>query len=195
MERKLPQPRYFPQKNINRNYITESKIDQSHIDGIYSIFSSGEYNDIIEVLNGNQILNFRNSNGSTLIHAILINPSSTLDEQKIMDIIQKLIVKNVSINAMNEYNQTSLHLASKRGYYNILDLLIELKADLNKVDNYGNSPIHYLIDNFVGECKENEYFTSRLDVENALTFESSQFENALDLLYTYMAELMSNTEA
>ena len=43
--------------------------------------------------------------------------------------------------------------------------------------------------------KENEYFTSRLDVENALTFESSQFENALDLLYTYMAELMSNTEA
>lgn len=58
------------------------------------------------------------------------------------------------------------------------------------VDIVGEERLQYPIPG-----KENEYFTSRLDVENALTFESSQFENALDLLYTYMAEVMSNTEA
>jgi hypothetical protein len=43
--------------------------------------------------------------------------------------------------------------------------------------------------------KENEYFTSRLDVENALTFDAMNFENALDALYTAAAELMANNEA
>lgn len=39
--------------------------------------------------------------------------------------------------------------------------------------------------------KKNEYFTSRLDVENALTFDATQFENALDALYAYMPEISS----
>lgn len=42
--------------------------------------------------------------------------------------------------------------------------------------------------------KENEYFTSRLDVENAMTFDAMNFENALDALYTAVAEVTSNTE-
>ncbi len=39
-----------------------------------------------------------------------------------------------------------------------------------------------------------EYYTSRLDVENAITFESLQFADALDMLYTYTAEQESNLE-
>jgi len=41
--------------------------------------------------------------------------------------------------------------------------------------------------------KENEYFTSRLDVENASTFDASEFENALDLLYTYTYSTVSES--
>ena len=121
----------------------------SLIDTIYSIFSTGEYKEILNVINGNQILNFRNNTGETLIHAILKNKTSELTETKILDIIQKLVLKNVSINAMNEYNQTGLHLASQRGFYEIIDYFISLKSDFNKIDNYGNGPLHYLIDNFV----------------------------------------------
>ena len=36
--------------------------------------------------------------------------------------------------------------------------------------------------------KENEYYTSRLDVENAMTFEKFQFKAALDQCYTYAKE-------
>jgi len=36
--------------------------------------------------------------------------------------------------------------------------------------------------------KENEYYTSRLDVENALTFKKFQFKSALDQCYAYARE-------
>ena len=36
--------------------------------------------------------------------------------------------------------------------------------------------------------KENEYYTSRLDVENALTFDKFQFKAALDQCYAYAKE-------
>ena len=43
--------------------------------------------------------------------------------------------------------------------------------------------------------KTDEYFTSRLDVENAETFDSMDFEQALDTLYMYAAEFMPNLDA
>lgn len=158
MDRKPQPPRYPMSKNITKNYISELKIDNDSIDTIYSEFVTGEYSDIMKIISSNQILNFRNVKGETLIHAILKNPSSSLTEQNILDIIQMLVHKNVSINAMNEYNQTPVHLAAKSGYYDVIDYLITMKADFNKIDNYGNAPIHYLIDNFIQDCKEDEYY-------------------------------------
>jgi hypothetical protein len=160
MDRKpTTQSKYNPPvRNINRNYISEPKTDYSHIDNIYSKFSTGEYDDIISELNNNQILNFRTDKGETLIHAILRNPSSTLTEYQIKFIIEELVHKNVSINAMNEYNQTAIHLSATKGYYDIISYLITKKCDFNIIDNYGNAPLHYLIDNFIVECKEGEFY-------------------------------------
>ena len=158
MDRKPQTQKYPPQKNYNKNYLSEPKVNNDHIDTIYTDISTGEYDDIIKLIDSNKILNFRNKEGETLIHAILKNPSSTLTEQYVLNIIEKLVHKNVSINSMNEYNQVPLHLAAKHGYYDIIDYLISLKSDFNKIDNYGNAPVHYLIDNFVSECKEGEYF-------------------------------------
>ena len=158
MDRKPQAQKYPPQKNYNRNYVSEPKINNDHIDTIYTNISTGEYDDIIKIIDSNNILNFRTKEGETLIHAILKNPSSSLTEEAILNIIEKLVHKNVSINSMNEYNQIPLHLAAKRGFYDIIDYLISLKSDFNKIDNYGNAPVHYLIDNFVTECKEGEYF-------------------------------------
>ena len=128
MDRKFPNPRYPPisSKNFNPNYITDIKVNNDSIDTTYTIFSSGEYSDIIKILQENNILNFRDTKGETLIHAILKNPSSTLKETDILEIIRQLVHKNVSVNSMNEYNQTPLHIASSKGYYDIIDYLILL---------------------------------------------------------------------
>ena len=89
MDRKPQTQRYPPQKNYNRNYVSEPKINNDHIDTIYTDISTGEYNDILAIIDSNKILNFRNKEGETLIHAILKNPSSSLTEQFILNIIEK----------------------------------------------------------------------------------------------------------
>jgi hypothetical protein len=158
MDRK-PQPQKYSGPNkFNGNYISQPQIDFSEIDSLYSKFSTGEYDDMMKIIQSNTLLNFRNMQGETLIHAILKNGSSSLNETNILEIIQQLIHKNVSVNAMNNYNQTALHLASQKGFYNVIVYFLTLNVDLNKIDNYGNAPIHYLIDNFVVDCKKDEYF-------------------------------------
>jgi hypothetical protein len=158
MDRKPQVPRYSSSKNYNANYISQPVINYDDIDSTYANFSTGEYEEILQIIQSNKILNFRNSEGETLIHAILKNPSSSLTEANVLEIIQLLVHKNVSINAMNTYNQIPLHLASKKGYYDVIDYLISLKSDFDKIDNYGNAPIHYLVDNFITDCKKGEYF-------------------------------------
>lgn len=192
MDRKpqIQPQRYPPQKNFNRNYISEPKIDNDHIDTTYSSFSSGEYENILEIIESNQILNFRNTKGETLIHAIIKNPASSLDETKILDIIQKLVHKNVSINAMNEYNQTPMHLAAKFGYYEIINYLISLKSDFNKIDNYGNGPIHYIIEKFVSECKEGEFFKySNKNIKRSLKMDKYEKMTDKYLILSLIAEI------
>lgn len=158
MERKPQVPRYPTVKNYNANYISAPKIDNNDIDTTISIFTTGEHSEIMGIIESNKILNFRNLDGETLAHAILKNPSSSLNESTKLEILRLLVHKNVSINAMNIYNQTPLHLAAQKGYYDIIEYLVTLKSDFNKIDNYGNAPVHYLIDNFVSDCKEDEYF-------------------------------------
>jgi hypothetical protein len=190
MDRKPQAPKYSAAKNYNANYIAEPIVDNDKIDTIYSNFSSGEYEDIIKIIQGNEILNFRNTKGETLIHAILRNPSSSLGETNILEIIQLLVHKNVSVNAMNEYNQIPLHLAAEKGYYEVIDYLISLKTDYNKIDNYGNAPIHYLIDKFVSECKEGEYFKeSNKKLNKSLKMTDIDKTSKMDK-YTKMTENM-----
>jgi len=42
--------------------------------------------------------------------------------------------------------------------------------------------------------KENEYYTSRLDVDNAKTFDKDNFENALEELYSIIKEVQNHED-
>jgi hypothetical protein len=59
---------------------------------------------------------------------------------------------------MNEFNQNILHLACKKGYFVVIDYLLELNCNRDLIDNYGNAPIHYVIEEFVKDCKGNEMY-------------------------------------
>ena len=158
MDKKIFKPNIKPiiRQNI-KTYISEIKKDDIEIDNIYSIFMSSEYQQIIDVINSNRNLTFKNKEGYTLIHAILKNVVTELTEDNILSIIKMLIGRNVSINAMTEYNQNAVHFACIHGYIKIISYLHDLKCDFALIDNYGNSPIHYYIDKFVKECKKHDY--------------------------------------
>ena len=59
---------------------------------------------------------------------------------------------------MNEFNQNVLHLACKKGFFLVIDYLLSLKCNRELVDNYGNAPIHYVIEEFIKDCKGGEMY-------------------------------------
>lgn len=174
---------FKPRPFENKNYIIEEKIDVDNIIKIYSDFVTLPYNDINEYFNKNLIFNFRNEDGRTLITAVLTN--SGLNEQEKKLIIEKLIHLNVSINAHDCYNQTPLHIACQKGYNSIIQLLIEHKIMKDTVDNYGNAPVHYYIDNFLKECKNSDIFNNK-----KLLITSEEKTNSTIITHLLLAEIL-----
>jgi hypothetical protein len=161
MESKVNINPYKPpqfKKQLNASFEKAKIQDLNRITELYTIFKTMDYEEIMAVIETNEILNFKTDKGETLIFALLNNPSSTLNESKIKNIIELLVVKNVSINAMNEFNQNVLHLACKKGYFLVIDYLLSLKCNRELVDNYGNAPIHYVIEEFIKDCKGGEMY-------------------------------------
>lgn len=161
MESKVNINPYKPpqfKKQPNASFEKAKTQDLNRITELYTTFKTMDYEEIMAVIETNEILNFKTDKGETLIFALLNNPSSTLNESKIKNIIELLVVKNVSINAMNEFNQNVLHLACKKGYFFVIDYLLSLKCNRELVDNYGNAPIHYVIEEFIRDCKGGEMY-------------------------------------
>ena len=60
------------------------------------------------------------------------------------NIVEYLIEKNPNlIYIKNEFEQTPLHIASKRDRVNIINLLLEYGAFINVKDSTGKTPLHY----------------------------------------------------
>ncbi len=126
------------------------------IDDIFGKFITSEYSEILEVINSGEVLNFRNKEGKTLIHAV-INNESGISETNKLSLIKELVNKNVSINAMDEYNRNALHYASEKGYASIIEYLISIGCDKKLIDNEGNAPIHIFVNKFIMDCKDKLY--------------------------------------
>ena len=147
-------------KTLNKNYLSEPLKDENRISEIMSEFITGELDTINSRLESNDILNFKDQTNQTLIHAILRNESPNISEENKLGIIQKLVSdKNVSLHTMTNYNQNPLHLACQKGYSLIIRYMFDKGCDQTLIDNYGNAPVHYLIDKFVRDCKDDEFYS------------------------------------
>ena len=141
---RLP-PKATPKVPSYNNYIVKVNVDNVEIGDIYSKFSSSTYNKINEILNNNFNFNFRNENGENLAFAIVRNVDGSITEYLRLSVIKRLEDKGTPICSLNQYNQSVCHIASEKGYFEIVKYLSDKNCYINLVDNYGNAPIHYLI--------------------------------------------------
>ncbi|KAG0721622.1 Ankyrin-1 [Chionoecetes opilio] len=79
--------------------------------------------------------NAQDSSGNTPLHLAIEN--GHLDcSKKIME------CNNLQINLTNEAQDSPLHLAAKKGHMQIVDMLLDTRADYNAPDSLGNTLIH-----------------------------------------------------
>lgn len=119
-------------------------------------FLGNDFNQLDETIKSGVILNERNEEGKTLIHATIEN--SILNEEEKLQIIKELVTKaNVSPNFMDKFNRTPLHYAASKGYFDIVQYLVDtLKCKINVEDNDGTTPLHLLVNNFIINCENGE---------------------------------------
>ena len=146
-------------ERLNKNFQTEPIKDLNRINEIISIFIEGDLKSINTILDSSEILNFKDQTNQTLIHAIIRNVSPNITEENKLSIIRRLVdEKNVSMHTMNNLDQNPLHLACQKGYSLIISYIIENGCNQELIDTYGNTPIHYLVDKFVRDCGENDFY-------------------------------------
>lgn len=57
--------------------------------------------------------------------------------------IRELLAHGADVDAQNHKGQAPLHIAVQEECLDILELLMDRKADLNVMDMYGDTPLHY----------------------------------------------------
>ena len=86
----------------------------------------------------------KDANGSTWIHYAVNGDCSK-------EVLQSIIDQGADVNVTNNWNATSLMLASKIGNVDAMNVLLSAGADRTIKDAHGNAWIHYAVR---GDCRE-----------------------------------------
>src|SRR3989338_6902874 len=63
-----------------------------------------------------------------------------------LELVQKLAVEGVDLNAVTSDGNAPIHFASYNGDLHLVKYLVEVGADINRANNQGNTPIHMAAD-------------------------------------------------
>lgn len=89
------------------------------------------------------------------------NISNSLDEVELLfeaieynniEKVKQLLDSGLSVNVKDNDDMTPLHVATYKGYTDIVELLIERHADVNTQDYKGWTPLHYAAYNAKSNC-------------------------------------------
>lgn len=111
-----------------------------NFDTLYKLVFSG--NDSVRrgIEMGAIDVNSRSEDGESLLHycASTYHPE---DETKGLSMAQFLIRQGIDVNASRSDGDTALHIAIARSHTALASLLIDVKADLNRIGDYSETPL------------------------------------------------------
>lgn len=147
---------FVPQPLSNKGFVPFKTVGEDDVNQLFMIALEGDYNKIkMAMSNHNISLNVRNEVDQSLIHIVLNNVSSGMQEDQKYELIKMLITNGAPIGTFDKTNhQTALHLACKYQYPSIVKLLIENGANVNALDRLDMTPLHYMIQGNIEPCKK-----------------------------------------
>lgn len=171
--------KYTYNQSIGNINIPIKNIDNDNIEILISYVQQGDYNKIKNFASEkNTIFNVTNENKENVLHLLIKNQVSGMTEQQKYELIKIFIDNDNSlVSNFDKYNITPLHLASKYQYESIVSLLLNNGADPLLVDNQKMSPLHYVCQGNIMECKKRKIVKSLIPKENISKNPSIELKN------------------
>jgi ankyrin repeat protein len=140
---------YNSTKLIIENFQNPNDINQQNDEGNSALHTSASLSNTEEItellLLNHADVNLKNNKKQTPLHLSI--GKNRVNNSKLL-----LNHENVKINEIDVYGFSPFLKACASQCYDVIDLLLEKKCDLNLVDNFGNSGLHYLIEDEKYDC-------------------------------------------
>jgi len=82
------------------------------------------------------------------------NEIMSVDRLQWLDTLLKLLYRGSHIDAVDIYGRTLLHIAAHHGLADAVNVLLQMKASVEKKDNHGNTPLELAFENTPIESKQ-----------------------------------------
>ena len=86
-----------------------------------------------------------NNSKSVVHHMCALRLSDSSQISKWENVMEKLLGLGVDLNAPGEFGETPLHMAVKRGNFEVINWLLTHNAQVNGTNNVGETALHYAI--------------------------------------------------
>ena len=153
---------------MSKRFEYNKKINYS--DFIKELFAKAEnIEEVDSILSNNNIpISIVDENNNTLLHYVLLNVKKVDD--KIINIINFYINKDIPLHHKNNNNEYIIHLALKLANSEIIELLINKNKNIiNTKDQFNNYPIHYVYGKYKTCIKLKNKFILELLNRNIIT--------------------------
>jgi hypothetical protein len=172
----------------NKEYIKKNPINKEIISGLFSIIASGDINKIQKYISSNDIrIDSTDENKNSVIHFLLdLSDTQVSEENKLIN-MKYFITSGVSHDSINKYNQTPLHIASKKQYTKIIDYLVK-KLNSNTIvkNSFKMTPLHLAAQGHIIECKKEKKIEPLISLPDykEKKFEISEFSKLITSFIT-----------
>lgn len=160
---------------FDKPYMERNNLSTQNIGNLFNYADSLDLEGLRrESLTSNTPLNIINEQNENLIYTVLKSNIKTPEEKR-LKIIKFLVSKGVNPDLSNYQNISPLHLACGKQLKTIIEYLVaDCGCNPNVKDNFGKTPIHYLISGLIvpWENKKNEPFLSLPQKSSKKIFES-----------------------
>lgn len=159
--------------NPKAPHLPMKQIDDDSIIKLFAAVQEGNIDKIRNVVaEENLILDVTDEVGDTVIHKVIDNPNEDFTEDDRLELVRYFIQNGVSISTFNKLNITALHLAAKHQYAKIVELLLRYNAKVDVYDNKNMTPLHYVTQGNVVECKKRKKVRSLIP-KSSMKFQST----------------------
>ena len=187
-------PRYQDNRPLSTQII---KTDDSLLSAaMISVINSNNPTDILNFFQKNLGSSYKDKEGNTTLHFLILIDNNKLDQKQKVFIIEKLIIYpfSIPIDDSNNQMETPLHIAIIKQYHDIVECLLKNGANPNSVNSKHQNALHLAFIPNIQPCEKNDTPEPIINIENSIDEKNTIYNEVLSVFYNHREKIQPAIE-